>query len=455
MDSPLTNTITSTLSRTLTRTLTVRDVAVIAGGTVIGSGIFLTPGGVLRSSGSVGVSLLVWLGGGLLTLLGALTYAELGCSRPAAGGLYAYIRDAFGPAAAFTFGWTLFVVIASGSLATLAVAAGDNVAAVMPLGAVGKKLVAVSIIAGIAVISVVGTRASANALAVATVLKVGVLTLLIVALPLMGTGWSQVTTVWPEQVTGPVLSGGLVAMVSVLWAYEGWQYATFVGGEVIDPQRNFPRGLVIGTCAVMAIYVLVNVGYLAALGPERLANSSAVAADAVGAVFGPVAARLVAIPVLIAIISAALGLTLTAARVFHSMAADGAFFAKMGEVHPRFGTPATSIVVLCTWSVVLALSGTFNTLLTYVVFVAWIFYGLGGAALIVFRLREPDLPRPMKVPGYPVTPIIFVLSALVIVVNTMIDNPQRALIGIAATLSALPIHAIWARRSRREPTRQR
>ena len=436
----------------LPRTLTARDVAVITIGTVIGSGIFLTPGGVLRSSGSVGVSMLVWVGGGLLTLLGALTYAELGCSRPGAGGLYAYIRDAFGPAAAFTFGWTLFVVIASGSVATLAVAAGDNLGAVMPLGPVGKKIVPLVIIAGIALLNVRGTRGSANALGVATALKVGVLVLLIVALPLMGTGWSQVSTVWPEQVTAPVLSGGLVAMVSVLWAYEGWQYATFVGGEVIDPQRNFPLGLVAGTGALLAIYVLVNVGYLAALGPDRLAQSSAVASESVGAVFGPVAARLVAIPVLVAIISAAHGLTLTAARVFHSMAADGAFFAKLGEVHPRFGTPATSIIALSVWSAVLAMSGTFNTLLTYVVFVSWIFYGLGGACVLVFRVREPERPRPMKVPGYPVTPILFVLSALVIVVNTMIDNPQRALIGLAAALSALPIHAVWARRARRSRT---
>jgi APA family basic amino acid/polyamine antiporter len=218
---------------------------------------------------------------------------------------------------------------------------------------------------------------------------------------------------------------------------------------VIDPQRNFPLGLVIGTGVLTAIYVLVNVGYLAALGPERLAQSSAVASESVGAVFGPVAARLVAIPVLVSIISAAHGLTLTAARVFHSMAADGAFFAKLGEVHPRFGTPAPSIIALSVWSAVLALSGTFNTLLTYVVFVSWIFYGLGGACVLVFRMREPHLPRPMKVPGYPVTPILFVLSALVIVVNTMIDNPQRALIGIVATLSALPIHAVRVRRARR------
>lgn len=433
----------------LQRTLTARDVAVITVGAVIGSGIFLTPGGVLRNSGSVGVSMLVWLGGGILTLLGALTYAELGCSRPGAGGLYAYLRDAFGSTAAFVFGWMLFVVIASGSMATLAVAAGDNLAAVMPLGEVGKKTVALATLAGLAVLNVRGTRTSTNALGLAVVLKVGVLALLIVALPLMGSGWAEVTTVWPAEVGAPVFSGALLAMVSVLWAYEGWQYATFVGGEVIEPQKNFPRGLVLGTLALVAIYVLVNLGYLAALGPERLAQSTAVASESVGAVFGPLAAKLVAIPVLVSIISAAHALLLTAARVFHAMAADGVFFKKLGEVHPRFGTPATSIVALSAWAAVLALSGSFNTLLTYVVFIAWVFYGLGGIALIVFRVREPNAERPMKVPGYPVTPIVFTLSAAVIVVNTMIDNPQRAVIGIVATLCAVPIHWLWSRQRAR------
>lgn len=432
----------------LKRTLTARDVAVITVGAVIGSGIFLTPGGVLRNSGSVGVSMLVWTGGGILTLLGALTYAELGCSRPGAGGLYAYLRDAFGSTAAFVFGWMLFVVIASGSMATLAVAAGDNIAAVMPLGEFGKKAVALAVIAGLAVLNVRGTRASTNALGLAVLLKVGVLALLIVALPLMGSGWSQVTTVWPADVGAPVLSGALLAMVSVLWAYEGWQYATFVGGEVIDPQRNFPRGLLLGTVALVAIYVLVNLGYLAALGPEGVARSTAVASESVGALFGPLAAKLIAIPVLVSIISATHALLLTAARVFHAMAADGVFFKKLGDVHPRFGTPATSIIALSAWAAVLALSGSFNTLLTYVVFIAWVFYGLGGVALIVFRVREPHAVRPMQVPGYPITPIVFTLSAAVIVVNTMLDNPQRAVIGIVATLSAVPIHWFWARARR-------
>lgn len=436
------------MANQLPRTLGARDVAVITVGTVIGSGLFLTPGGVLRNAGSVGVAMTIWVVGGLLSLLGALAYAELGCSRVGAGGLYAYIRDAFGPATAFTYGWTLLVVIASGSVATLAVAAGDNLAAVMPLGDVGKKVVAVALIAGLAVINVRGTRESANVLGLATLLKVSTLVVLIVVLPIVGHGLGEVTTPWPATVDGPVISGGLAAMVSVLWAYEGWQYATFIGGEVVDPQRNFPRGLVLGSVAVMIIYVLTNVGYLAALGPTRLAASSAVASESVGAAFGPLAARLIAIPVLVSIISAGHGIMLTSSRVFHAMGQDKVFFAKLADVHPEYGTPATSIIALATWSAVLALSGTFNTLLTYVVFVGWIFYGLGGLCVIIFRRREPDAPRPMKVPGYPLTPILFVASALVIVINTIIDNPMRGLIGIGGTLLALPLYAFWRRPAR-------
>lgn len=436
------------MSTELKRTLGARDVAVITIGTVIGSGLFLTPGGVLRSAGSVGAAMAIWVLGGVLSLIGALAYAELGCSRTGAGGLYAYIRDAFGNATAFTYGWTLFVVIASGSVATLAVAAGDNLAAVMPLGDIEKKLVAIAIIGVLAIINVRGTRESTRVLGLATLLKVVALVVLIIALPIAGHGLREVREPWPTTVNGPVISGGLAAMVSVLWAYEGWQYATFIGGEVENPQKNFPRGLVLGTMAIMVIYVLANVGYLAALGPTRLAASRAVASDSVGTVFGPLAARLIAIPVLVSIVSACHGLMLTASRVFYAMGKDRVFFAKLGEVHPKFGTPATSIIALAIWSAVLALTGTFNTLLTYVVFVGWIFYGLGGVCVIVFRRREPDAPRPMKIPGYPVTPILFVASALVIVVNTIIDNPQRGLIGIGGTLLALPVYALWRRQTR-------
>lgn len=437
----------------LKRTLSAKDVAVITIGTIIGSGIFLTQGGVLRNSGGyVGVSLSVWAVGGFLTLLGALSYAELGCMRTGAGGLYAYIRDAFGPVTAFVYGWTLFAVIASGSVAALATAAGDNMAALVPgISPVGRKFVGLAAIAFLAFINVRGTRQSTTVLGVATALKVAALLFLIVALPLVGHGFAEVTTAWPATWDGALLSGGLAAMVAVLWAYEGWQYATFVGGEVQNPQRNFPLGLVIGTLGCIAIYVLANLGYVAGLGPTALQSSTTVASDAVAAGFGAGAGKLMAIPVLVSIVSGAHGIMLTASRVFFTMANDGVFFKKLGEVHPRFGTPANSVLAVSAWAAVLALSGQFNTLLTYVVFVGWIFYGLGGLCVIVFRRKDPDAPRPFKVPGYPVTPLLFVAAALVIVGNTVVSNPARGAIGIGGTLIGIPIYYLW-RRSRSSTT---
>ena len=438
------------MSDELKRTLTAKDVAVITVGTIIGSGIFLTPGGVLRNSaGYVGVSLSVWAVGGVLTLLGALAYAELGCMRIGTGGLYAYIRDAFGPVTAFVYGWTLFAVIASGSIAALATAAGDNMAALIPgISPVGRKIVGLAAIAFLAFINVRGTRQSTMVLGVATMLKVLALLFLIVALPLVGHGFAEVTAAWPTSWDATLVSGGLAAMVAVLWAYEGWQYATFVGGEVQNPQRNFPLGLVLGTVSCIVIYILANLGYVAGLGPTALQASSTVASDAVAAGFGANAGKIIAIPVLVSIISGAHGIMLTASRVFYAMARDGVFFQNLGEVHPRFGTPANSVLALSAWAAVLALSGQFNTLLTYVVFVGWIFYGLGGLCVIVFRRREPNAPRPFKVPGYPLTPLLFVASALIIVVNTVVSNPVRGAIGIGGTLVGVPIYFLWRRSQR-------
>jgi APA family basic amino acid/polyamine antiporter len=353
---------------------------------------------------------------------------------------------------AFAYGWTLFAVIASGSVAALAVAVGDNLTALVALSPLAKKLVAIAVLATLAFINVRGTRQSATVLTIATVFKVGALAFLIIVLPIVGRGFGQVTQAMPPAIDGAVLTGGLAAMIGVLWAYEGWQYATFVGGEVKNPQRNFPLGLVAGTAAIIVIYVLANVGYIAGLGPTALSTSTTVAPDAARAAFGPGAAKLIAVAVLVSVTSAAHGLLLTASRVFFAMAKDGVFFQQLGQVHPRYGTPANSIIALTVWGGALAMTGTFNTLLTYVVFVGWLFYGLGGLCVIVFRRREPDAPRPFKVPGYPVTPVLFVLAALVIVVNTVVANPVRGAIGLGGALLGVPIYYFWkSRRARPSP----
>jgi basic amino acid/polyamine antiporter, APA family len=218
---------------------------------------------------------------------------------------------------------------------------------------------------------------------------------------------------------------------------------------VKEPQRNFPLGLIGGTVAIIVIYVLANVGYVAGLGPERLGASTTVAPDAARNVFGPgLAPTVIGIAVLVSVTSAAHGLLLTASRVFYAMARDGVFFRQLGEVHPRFGTPVNSIVALTVWGGVLAMSGTFDTLLRYVVFVGWVFYGLGGLCVIAFRRLEPDAPRPFKVPGYPVTPILFVLAAAAIVINTVVANPARGAIGLGGALLGVPIYFFWRSRAR-------
>jgi APA family basic amino acid/polyamine antiporter len=436
---------------TLRRSLGLRDLIFIVVGTVIGSGIFIVPAAVLRQTGgAVGPALLVWLAAGVLSLLGALTYGELGASRPDAGGLYVYIRDAFGPLPAFLFGWTSFFVISSGSVATLAVAFTGYLGRLVVLAPAVAKLVAVAMIVAVMAVNVRGTRQGADVQNWTTGLKAGAIVVMSLALIAVGDGLRSTTaTVWPASRSGSLLSGIGLAMIGVLWAYEGWQYVTFSAGETRDPQRAFPRGIVIGTALLVAIYLLANLGYIAALGVEGAARSDRIAADAVGARFGAAAARAITVLILVSMFSAANGITLTVPRLYFSMARDRVFFAKLAEVHPRFGTPALAIVASSAWAMLLAVTGTFEQLLTYVVFVGWIFYALGALAIFSYRRREPAATRPFSVPGYPITPILFCASASAIVLNTLVAQPRRALLGLGMVALGVPAFYVWRSRGRR------
>jgi APA family basic amino acid/polyamine antiporter len=438
----------------LRRTLGLLDLTFIAIGTVIGSGIFLVPGVVLRETGTqTGPALLVWVAAGILSYLGALTYAEMGAMKPDAGGLYTYIRDAFGPLPAFLYGWTSFFVIASGSVATLAVAFSGYFSQILPVGGIGARLISIGVIALIAAINVRGTRNSATMQNWTTGAKVAGLVVLSIAMIALGPN-STVSSIasraaWPTSITRTLVSGVGVAMIGVLWAYEGWQYVTFSAGETRDPQRTFPRAISVATAALVALYVLANFGYIAALGPQAVAASDHIAADAGVAVFGPIAGRIVGVLILISIFSAANGIMLTAPRMYFAMARDGVFFKRLAIVHPTLGTPAFAIIAIAIWAAVLASTGTFEQLLTYVVFTGWIFYGLGALSVFVYRRREPDAPRPFRVPGYPLTPVLFVASAAALVVNTMVTQPTRAAAGVIAVLIGTPAFYAWRAGSRR------
>jgi basic amino acid/polyamine antiporter, APA family len=433
--------------RALARVLGLRDLILIVIGTVIGSGIFLVPGGVVRQAGGyAGPALVVWIVGGVLSLLGALAYGELGAMNPTAGGLYAYLRDGFGPVTAFLYGWTFFLVIATGSAATLAVAAGAYLQQFVALGPIGQKAAAVALLALVAAINVRSTRGSADVQNWSTAIKIAALLTMSAALVAWGgSATRQTTPFWPPALTPSIASGMGLGMIGVLWAYEGWQYVTFSAGEAIDPQRIFPRAIVVGAASLIGIYLFANIGYLAALGPEGVATSDRVAAEAVTAIAGSGAGKLIAAAILVSIFSATNGLTITAPRVYYAMARDGLFFRTLGDVHPRFGTPAVSIVTGTAWAMVLAVSGTFEQLLTYVVFVGWIFYGLGAACVVVLRRTRPDVHRPFRVPAYPWTPLLFIVAAAALVGNTIVTQPGRAAIGIGVVLLGLPVYVVWRR----------
>lgn len=426
-------------------TLGLRDLILLTIGSVIGSGIFLVPGAVLRQvHGFILPALLVWLVGGILSLLGALTYGELGAMKPAAGGLYVYIRDCFGRFPAFLFGWTLFFVISSGAVATLAVAFSAYLGELVPLTPLSEKVIAVAMIAVVAGVNVIGTRQSSDLQNWTTAAKVIGIILMSTALLWLGRGFRGAgPTLWPAHVDLPLASGFGLAMISVLWAYEGWQYVTYNAGEVIDAKRNFPLGLLIGTAALVGIYLFANLGYFAALGATGVANSTRLAATAVSTVIAPAAVKLIVIMILISIFSATNGTMLSSPRVFYAMARDRLFFQGLAKVHPRFQTPALAIFARALWSAILAVTGTFEQLLTYVIFIGWIFYALGAASIFVYRTRWPDAVRPYRVPGYPVTPLLFIIAAVALAFNTILTQPTQAAIGLGIVFLGAPAYLIW------------
>ncbi len=434
----------------LVKTLRLGDLVLLVIGSVIGSGIFLVPGSVLRQVGhSVGVASLVWIAGGILSLLGALSYGELAAMRPESGGLYVYVRDGFGALPAFLYGWSMFLAIASGTIASLAVAFSTYLAEVIPLGPLGSKIVAIAVIVVITLVNVWGTRQSSDLQNYTTLIKLLLILVISVILLVLGRGYSGIpAALWTEPASISLLSRFGLAMIAVLWAYEGWQFVTYCAGETVNPQKDFPRALGASVLFLAGVYLLANFGYLAALGPARAAESDTIAATSIATVLGPSAAKLVALTILISVFSAINSVSLTAPRVFYAMAKDGLFFRKLAEVHPRFQTPAFAITLLGVWSAVLACMGEFQELVNYTMFVAWIFYGLGAASVFAYRRKFPDLPRPYLVPAYPWTPLLFTAAAFALVLNVMVSTPRNAAIGLGIVALGLPAYAMWRNRNR-------
>ena len=440
---------------TLVRTLRQRDLFLLFIGSVIGSGVFLTPGLILRQlDGSVGYSFLVWIIGGFLSLLGALTYAELAAANPEAGGLYVFIRDGFGRMAAFMYGWSLFLVIASGSVAALARAFTRYLAEIIPLSTMESTLVAVLMIGIVTAVNVWGTRKSSDLQNWTTLIKGGLIVILSAILLAFGHRAAEIPAAMGSTQSGfTLLSSFGLAMIAVLWAYEGWQFGTYSAGEVIDPQKSFPRAFMLGSLTLTGMYLVAIIAYLNALGPAAATASEAIAATAASAVLGPWAGRAIAATILISTFSAANSVVLTAPRVFYAMAQDNLFFKKLAEVHPRFRTPAAAVVALGVWSALLASVGKFAELIGGVIFIGWIFYGLGAAAIFPIRRASEGKIIPYRVPGYPWTPVLFVLAASAIVGNAIylaFHDPvqfRNLTVAIVLFVLGLPAYLFWRKRA--------
>jgi APA family basic amino acid/polyamine antiporter len=433
----------------LTRTLRFRDLLLLVIGAVIGSGIFLVPGDILKlMHGSVLLALLVWVAGGVLSLLGALTYGEMAAMKPEAGGVYIYLRDTFGAPLAFLYGWTMFTLIATGALATLASAFTKYLGELVALTPLTERLAPLGMIAVVVAVNVRGVRQSADVQNVSTLTKAGAIVVMSAALLVFGRQYSETAnSLLPAPEKDSIWGGFALALVAALWAYEAWQYATFSAGEVREPQRNFPRAFLAGMLVLIGIYLLANLAYVVSLGPDAMMRSERIAADAVGRVLHPALAKVIALAIMISAFSAANSVQLTAPRIYYAMARDGVFFHKLAEIHPRFGTPAISILLSGAWAMVMTQFATFRELYTYVVVASWVFYALAGASIFLYRRREPQAPRPYRVPGYPWTPLLFVLAAAAVVVASVItlEKDWKFAVALGIMFAGIPAFFFWKR----------
>jgi APA family basic amino acid/polyamine antiporter len=394
---------------------------------IIGGGIFFTPATVAQHLPSGLWIVVAWSAGAIIAFAGALTFAELGSRFPQAGGHYIYIRDAFGALPAFLYGWMLLLIIATGALASLALAFAGYVSAFLPMSSMQQRLFGVLMIALLSVINLLGVKPGARTTTLLTAIKVIGLGVLIVGGMLVPYQGSQ-----PVVSFGPgagLWAGLAAALVPISFTYGGWQQLNFVAGEVEDAQRRVPRALALGVAIVAAIYVGANLVYLRALGPQGMAESTAIAQSTAQVLFGDVAARAITVLIAISILAFSNVVVMVTPRVFYAMARDGVFIRGLADLHPRFNTPARAIVLQGVWAIGLVLLGSIGALVNGVVFADWIFFGLGAASLFIFRKRGSG-QETFRTPGYPVVPAFFVLAAVVAVGSAVLTYPRESLIGI-------------------------
>ncbi|MEI2720156.1 MAG: amino acid permease [Gemmatimonadales bacterium] len=426
------------------RTLGLFSATMMVIGGIIGSGIFLNPSVVAARMGSRNGTLLVWLLGAVIALLGAFVFAELGRRRPLAGGGYAYLREAFGPLAGFLYGWALLLIMATGAIAAVAMTFAGYATDLFGLPAGQQPYLAAGAILLLTAVNVLGVKPAAWTQNVFTLLKLLAIAVLVIA------AFSAPAAV--NQAEAPIEAGSTLlkvgaALVPVLFAFGGWQQTNFIAEELRDPERDLPRALILGVIGVVVAYLLVNVAYLRVLGPAGLAASHAPAAETMAGIAGDAGRRLIAAGIVASTFGFLNLVILVSPRVYQAMARDGLFFTSFATLHPTWRTPVAAIVVQGAWAILLLFSGTYGALLDYVVFADWIFFGLTAATLFALRRADGDRVVPFLVPLHPWTTLAFVAAAAYVVFGSLASNPGNALRGGGLLLLGIPVFLYWRQRA--------
>ncbi len=425
-------------------------------GGIIGSGIFLNPALVAERVRTAELTLLVWVAGGAIALIGALVFAELGARRPVAGGGYVYLRDAYGKLPAFLYAWTLLLVIATGAIAAVAVTFAEYAIALLGFGPGARLPLAVGAILVLSAVNYVGVRPGAITQNIFTILKLSALAILIAAGMTLVSA-PPLSRALPSLEQEELLLAVGAALVPVLFAFGGWQQTNFVAEELIAPERNLPRALVGGVIIVITVYLLANLAYIRTLGVAGLAHSSAPAADAVSTLLGSPGRKIIAAGIAVSTFGFLNLVILVSPRVYQAMARDGLFFPSLARLHHRYRTPAAAIVFQCAWAVGLTITGRYSDLLDYVVFGDWIFFAAVASTVFVFRSRERTGQERsslrFRMPGFPFLPVAFILAAIYVVAGSVASNPANAAKGTLLILLGVPVFLYWQRKEKGRATR--
>ncbi|MBT6391703.1 MAG: amino acid permease, partial [Candidatus Marinimicrobia bacterium] len=406
--------------------------------------IFMVPATVALYTASSSLFFMVWILGGVVSLFGALSVAELGAAMPKAGGQYVFLNEAYGPVWGYLYGWSAVVVINTASMAAVGVAFAEYLKFFYPISDLAVKEIAICSIILLTIINIVDVKSGARFQNVFTFAKIGaILGVILLGLFLEGGSTQNFSPLFTDRPPLSLIGPLGLAMVAVLWTFDGWIFVTYVAGEVKNPKRNIPLSLILCMVIVVTVYLALNTVLVYVLGFDQMIGSELVMADAASKFIGGKGAAIVTIIILISLIGANNGFILTSARINYAMARDNRFFKQAAIIHPKFQSPANALIIQCIWACILTFSGTFNQLITYIIFASWIFYGMSAGAVIILRKKKPDMERPYQIPFYPWIPIIFILFAIFLTVNTILEAPRDAAIGSGLILAGLPLYYYW------------